>query len=495
VGYPPKDYLFFDAIIQQQNKALEILKRKSKWITIVVGGITKNRTFGARLKNEAFILQNGQRYTYTKQLLPNYDIFDEHRYFEPGRDPLILKMGGSKCGFTICEDIWTRSDTPEHTYPIDPLERYKTQNIDLMINISASPFELGKLEERHKLLSHVSKSLTCPLIYVNQCGANDDLIFDGGAFIYNAQGQLIFQSNRFDDHLAIFDFKKPQELLVPTTQTVAEELSNALVLGIKDYTRKTGFKQVVLGLSGGIDSALVAHLATLAVGHENVLAVMLPSRYSSKGSITDAERLAKNLKIKTFSIKIDDLHKDYEKLFKKIFDKKVHDLTSQNIQARIRGNILMAISNNEGRLLLNTTNKSELAMGYGTLYGDLCGGLAVLADVTKTQVYELAKWINREKEIIPNAIITKAPSAELKPNQKDTDSLPPYEILDPWLVQFVHKQEVPPNLKQDLFSSNKLAQLIFKSEYKRFQSPLGLRVTSKAFGSGRRFPIAAKIDV
>lgn len=493
IGYPPKDYLFYKPFLNQQNKALDVIKRRSKKIVVVLGGFAQNRGTGAPFKNELFIFQNGQRYTYTKQLLPNYGVFDEHRYFEPGRDPLILKIHGKKCGFSICEDIWATSQTPEHRYVYDPLSRYEKNKIDLLINCSASPFEVGKLKLRHELLHGIAQRLNCGVIYVNQSGANDDLIFDGGSYVYNAQGQLLFEHELFREHLSIFDLSHHKQAMTPVILSEVEQMSHALILGLRDYCHKTGFRNVLLGLSGGIDSALVAWLAAQALGHENVLAVLLPSRYSSKQSLSDAQKLVERLKIKSLTIKIEDLHKEYEKIFKKIFGKKTLDLTEQNIQARIRGNLLMAISNNEHRLLLNTTNKSEMACGYGTLYGDLCGGLAVLSDVDKLQVYELARWINREAEMIPKEIIAKAPSAELKPNQRDTDSLPPYELLDPWLKEFIIDRVLPGHWQHNNLTSQQLAALVLRAEYKRQQAPIGLRISKTAFGSGRRFPIAANL--
>lgn len=491
IGYPPKDYLYFDRVKENQTSVLLKLKRKSKKITIVAGGIATHKGEGLPLKNCAYVFQNGQQYQYAKRLLPNYDVFDERRYFEPGDEILKIKIGGKKFGFTICEDIWYQEEKLKNRYPQNPLADYAGQNLDYLINISASPFEVGKKERRVKQFSQVAEQLNCSLIYVNQVGANDDIIFDGGALIFDHKGQIVFQAENFCERLFIFDTEKlqPQKINTPPE---AEQIRKALTLGIRDYVHKSGFSQVLLGLSGGVDSALVAVLATEALGADNVLGVILPSRYSHPSSETDALNLAKNLKIKTQTIAIEPIHKMYEESFEKIFGPgQTKDITAQNIQARIRGNILMAIANNTGRLLLNTTNKSEMAMGYGTLYGDMCGALAVLSDVSKTRVYQLCHHINKDHEVIPKNTLEKEPSAELKPNQKDSDSLPPYNVLDPILQQFVETQNIPP--KPLPHQVDKILNTVMINEYKRDQAPIGLKITEKAFGVGRRMPIVGNL--
>lgn len=495
IGYPPRDYLYYPSLLTHQNRCFARLKTRSKKITIVLGGISRNPGKGLKLRNTAFIFKNGQQHVYAKQLLPNYDVFDEFRYFEPGERPLRIKIGGKKFGITVCEDIWARDPALATRYHKDPVPEYAKYKLDYLINISASPFELDKRDRRRKLLSDVARRLDCHVIYVNQCGGNDDLIFDGGAIVTNRKGEIILQEAEFEERLVIFDadqHKVPLKLSKPDPN---ELLKKALVMGIRDYVRKSGFSQAVIGLSGGIDSSLVACLATQALGPDNVLGVTLPSRYSSRGSVRDSRELAKNLGITIQEISIEPIHKAFEGLFFKMFQGKVKDLTRQNIQARIRGNILMAISNNTGRLLLNTSNKSEMAMGYGTLYGDMCGALAVIIDLTKTQTYALARFINSERNVIPQSVFDKPPSAELKRRQKDMDTLPPYEILDPMVEDFITHHEIKKTSQNKRYPIEEVVQKILQSEYKRYQVPPGLKVTGKAFGSGRRIPIAASLQI
>lgn len=507
VGYPPRDLLFYEVIHRQQGEALRWLKERSKRLAIVCGGVLKNRAPGQPFFNAALVFQNGRQNSYAKRLLPNYDVFDESRYFEPGNEPLLLKLGGRKLGLTVCEDIWCSEPRLKRRYALDIVTEYARKRVDTLINISASPFETGKLERRHALLSRVARQHHVGVIYVNQVGGNDDLVFDGGACAYDFRGRVVMRSPSFAEGMFIYDDTiggtnangdTSRDANAGVDVAVLPErlaaLHDALVLGLRDYVRKTGHTRVVLGLSGGMDSALVAALAARALRPENVLGVLLPSRFSSPGSLSDAQAVAKNLGIATQTIPIEQVHHCFEAAFAQLFGNNgTRDLTGQNIQARIRGSLLMAISNNEDRLLLNTTNKSEMAMGYGTLYGDMCGALAVISDLTKTQVYELGRFINRERAVIPEAVFTKPPSAELKPGQKDTDALPPYDILDPWLSELINRQrlgrggvgELPP----------KIARQVLQAEYKRRQAPIGLKVSAKAFGSGRRFPIAARVDI
>ncbi|MBF0107252.1 MAG: NAD+ synthase [Deltaproteobacteria bacterium] len=522
IGYPPKDYLFYKQLIEEQNQSLVRLRRKSKKIAIITGGVTLNRGIGAPFKNTAFIMINGQQHVYTKQLLPNYDVFDESRYFEAGTEPLVLKIGGKKFGLSVCEDIWSYEKDTKKRYRINPVEGYKNQALDFFVNIAASPFELDKLTRRKELLYRVADDLDCTVVFVNQSGGNDDLVFDGGALVVGPARQTLFQSPLFEDNVFVYDTGSPVNGGVDQVTHLTLTRSNssilrgvhphsvdcdiptypdnrmalllkALITGTRDYCHKTGFKQVVLGLSGGVDSALTAFIASQALGAENVLGVMLPSRYSSKGSLTDAKKLARNLQMAVQPLEINTIHKALEKTLRQIFKKNVSDITAQNIQARIRAVILMAIANNTNRLLLNTSNKSEAAMGYGTLYGDMCGALAVIGDLTKTQIYELCRHINREREIIPAEIINKAPSAELKPNQKDTDSLPPYPVLDPIVEDFIDRFVINKKNTGSNFTATEIVQKILANEYKRYQAPPCLKVTGKAFGTGRRMPIAAKV--
>lgn len=499
LGYPPRDLLCLSSLLlKQQMTWLSLFKRKSKKIAIILGGVSKNIGWGRSLHNTAFIFINGSQHVYHKMLLPNYDVFDECRYFEPGNKPLILKLGGHKIGITICEDIWGEDPLLKNLYSVNPLNFYAKKNLDFIINISASPYEMDKIERREILLKQTAIKLKVGIIYVNQCGANDDLIFDGGCLVTTAHGDCILETESFCEDLIVFDtkisVKNPKPRLRETEKQKIQKALSALTLGIRDYFKKTGHKTAVLGLSGGIDSALVAYLACQALGENAVTGLLLPSRYSSDGSVSDSLKLAQNLKIKTVTLNIDSTHQSFEKDFATLFGKTgTLDLTAQNIQARIRGSFLMAYANNTGALLLNTTNKSEMAMGYGTLYGDLCGALAVLSDVPKTLVYEMADVINEKQKIIPQSIVTKAPSAELKPNQKDTDSLPPYEELDPILQEWIDNQTVPESTPSQQKNLNDLLNQIMRNEYKRHQAPLGLKISRKAFGSGRRYPIVAKL--
>ncbi|MCP5463582.1 MAG: NAD+ synthase [Deltaproteobacteria bacterium] len=489
IGYPPRDYLFFKTLLQQQQKGLKKLLPLSQKIMIVLGGYSQNKNPGKHFHNELFVLHKGKIKKYAKHLLPHYDVFDEQRYFEPGTQELIITHKGQKIGFSICEDIWLNESKTKRFYTNSPLNHYAKAKLDFLINISASPFESDKIDRRQNLLKSVAKQCGCHLVYVNQVGGNDDLIFDGGSTVVNASGKVLFQSERFVEEVFYWDSQATQTTAIKNPKAnKTTHIKKALALGLRDYVIKSGFKKVCLGLSGGIDSAVVAALAVEALGKENVLGILMPSRYSSKGSVTDSKALAKNLGIKTKTIAIKAPHNTLEKLLKKELGS-LSDLTEQNIQARIRGNILMAVSNNSGALLLNTTNKSELTMGYGTLYGDMCGALAVIGDLTKKQVYALAEDINAKQNIIPQAIITKAPSAELKPNQKDQDSLPAYSKLDRFVEEFTEGAELPKS------ASKKFVKAMMINEYKRFQAPPVLKVSGKAFGPGRRFPLVGKISL
>lgn len=495
IGYPPKDYLYYENLFKQQSKALNQIKRKSRKITIIVGGYALNTKRGRPFKNVAYIFQNGQSHIYDKQLLPNYDVFDECRYFEPGTKPLRIKIAGKWVGLTVCEDIWFSEKKLEKRYHNDPILRYRSMKLDYLINISASPFEFNKQQRRENLLKFVAKKSNATLIYLNQSGANDDLIFDGGTYVLNKQGQLLFSNADFSETLQVYDDQEKRSTPAESPADI-ENLRQALIVGIRDYVHKTGFEDVVIGLSGGVDSALVTVLACEALGASHVLCVLMPSRYSSEGSIQDSLQLVQKLGCSHKLISIENLHQAFESLFSSVFKNQIHDLTSQNIQARIRGNILMAISNNERCLLLNTTNKSEMAMGYGTLYGDMCGALAVISDLTKTQIYQLCRHINNKPNpVIPDAILTKAPSAELKPNQKDSDSLPPYDLLDKLVVDFVDHHAVQDHLKSIGQDSKRALRQILINEYKRKQAPIGLKVSEKSFGTGRRFPIVGRLEL
>lgn len=498
IGYPPKDLLYNPDFLETSYSALnELILPETNDIGVIVGIATKDKEKDYMLHNSALLLYNGKIIGQAdKTLLPNYDVFDEQRYFEPAKSRTCFDFKGMRLAVNICEDIWNDKDFWERPrYDIDVLEEQYKLNPDIFINISASPYNLGKQELRTKMVKQISKKYKLPLIYVNQVGGNDELIFDGNSFAINSNGDRVVNLRSFSEDIAFVDTENLDEL--KPLQEIKEDISwvhDALILGLRDYFRKTGFKKAVVGLSGGIDSAVTCALAVKALGRENVLGVSMPSRYSSEGSKDDARDLAQNLGIQYRVIPIEDVFKSYISIFNK--DGNVlGDLAEENLQARIRGNYLMFISNREGYMVLTTGNKSEIAVGYCTLYGDMSGGLAVISDVPKTMVYELAKYINRGKIIIPLSTIEKAPSAELRPNQKDTDSLPPYEILDDILKSYIEDDKSISEIIADGYDEDLVRDVIRKvnnAEYKRKQAAPGLKVTTKAFGVGRRMPIAQR---
>lgn len=498
IGYPPKDLLYNPDFLESSYGALyEIILPETNGIGVIVGTATKDKEKDYLLHNSALLLYNGKIIGQAdKTLLPNYDVFDEQRYFEPAKERTCFDFKGMRLAVNICEDIWNDKDFWERPrYDIDVLEEQYKLNPDIFINISASPYNLGKQELRTRMVKQISKKYKLPLIYVNQVGGNDELIFDGNSFAINSNGDRVVNLKSFSEDMAFIDTENLDEL--KPLQEIKEDISwvhDALILGLKDYFRKTGFKKAVVGLSGGIDSAVTCALAVKALGRENVLGVSMPSRYSSEGSKDDARDLAQNLGIQYRVIPIEDVFKSYISIFNKDGDV-LGDLAEENLQARIRGNYLMFISNREGYMVLTTGNKSEIAVGYCTLYGDMSGGLAVISDVPKTMVYELAKYINRDKIIIPLSTIEKAPSAELRPNQKDTDSLPPYEILDDILKLYIEDDKSISEIVSEGYDEDIVRDVIRKvnnAEYKRKQAAPGLKVTTKAFGVGRRMPIAQK---
>lgn len=497
-GYPPRDFLEFEDFIDKCYKSIEDIAAKCKGIAAVVGGPSRNTDqHGKSLYNSAFFLADGKIQAIChKTLLPTYDIFDEYRYFEPNDTFSLINYKGYKFALTICEDLWNVSENP--IYKKNPLEEF-TDYPDFIINIAASPFHYKQEEIRKTILIENANKYKLPIFYVNHVGAQTELLFDGGSMVINPTGEIAGELEYFKEDQEHFDLdsviydKNFETPLAPKSDTA--QIYNALVMGIKNYFDKLGFKKAILGLSGGIDSAVTLALAVDALGAENVRAVMLPSRFSSDHSVDDSEKLVQNLGCASDHISIEEAFKTFENTLSGVFEGTNFGLAEENIQARARAVVLMAISNKFGYILLNTSNKSEAAVGYGTLYGDMCGGLSVLGDVYKMQVYDLARYINSDKEIIPENIINKPPSAELRPGQKDSDSLPGYEILDKVLYQYIEMRKSPQDIIKMGFDENivkKTLKLVNTNEYKRHQAPPILRVSSKAFGMGRRMPIVAK---
>ena len=496
-GYPPRDLLLRRHFVEQNLKLVNRLAAATGKTAMLVGFVGKNeRQPGREITNAVALLQQGRILaTRTKALLPTYDVFDEDRYFEPAVENVPVEFNGRKVGLTICEDMWNDEDFwDERRYHQNPPAQLVSNGATILFNNSASPWHLGKNETRHRMLSQLAAKTARPVVYCNLVGGNDELIFDGSSMAFNASGQLIAHGKLLEEDLVVFDIDAAQPIQPP--EICAEEMIyRALVMGVRDYLHKCGFKSAVLGLSGGIDSALTAVIAVGALEKENVRGISLPSQFSSQGSLDDARQLAANLGIQYDVIPIQPPFEAVKRQLQKVFTSRTEDSTEENIQARLRGVVLMAMSNKFGSLLLTTGNKSEIAVGYCTLYGDMNGGLAVINDVPKTMVYRVAKWVNRDREIIPAASITKAPSAELRPNQTDQDSLPPYDVLDAILEHYVVNlrgtREIVA-LGFDEATVKQVVRLIDTSEYKRRQAAPGLKVTSKAFGVGRRIPIAQR---
>lgn len=498
-GYPPRDLVEKPSFLEHNRRALEELARSLPPIPTVVGFVGRARAeTGKSATNSAALLAEGRiQFEQAKTLLPTYDVFDETRHFAPGAPRGPFAFCGSRLALTICEDCWNdRFFWPRQLYRRDPVEELMGQGTDLLINISASPFSAGKRQLRLAMVQALAQRYQVPVVMVNQVGGNDSLIFDGSSVGIDATGKLCAQAHSFAEDLVVFDTVSGQGELHPQPGEGVEEIYAALVLGTRDYVHKCGFQRAIVGLSGGIDSSVVAALAVAAVGAENVLGVGMPGPYSSIESLRDAQALAKNLGIRFLTLRIDEAFAAYRTTLAEGFRGTEEDVTEENLQARIRGNLLMALANKFGALVLSTGNKSELAVGYCTLYGDLAGGLAVISDVPKMLVYELGGYINRERELIPAASFTKAPSAELRPGQTDQDSLPPYDVLDKILKGYIEDGETPEAIaQQHQFSLPLVHQVINRvdrSEYKRYQAPPGLKVTAKAFGLGRRLPIAHK---
>jgi NAD+ synthetase len=500
-GYPPRDLLQRPDFIDANLVALAETAKQTGAVPLCVGFVDKNsEPPGRALKNSAAVLQNGKIiWRTTKSLLPTYDVFDEDRYFEPAKKVEPFVFNGRKLGLTICEDIWNDEDFwPERLYRRDPVKELISQGAEMILNISASPWHDGKEKTRLEMLRRVARDEKIPLAQVNAVGANDELIFDGHSVALDAHGELLALGQDFAEEILVVDLQESGKRKAESGNDFPpreELLFSALSLGIRDYVRKCGFKSVIIGLSGGIDSALVAVLGADALGAENVLGVAMPARYSSSGSLTDAELLAKNLGLRYEVLPIEPAFNAVEKQLEKVFAGTKRNEAEENIQSRLRGVTLMALSNKFGALVLTTGNKSEMAVGYCTLYGDMNGALAPIADVLKTDVYKIACWVNRDREIIPSASITKPPSAELRPGQTDQDSLPPYEILDAILDFYVVKNLSKPEIVARGFDAavvNDVVNKINFSEYKRRQAAPGLKVSPRAFGMGRRIPVAQK---
>ena len=527
IGYPPRDLLLNPSFIAAAGAQLQQLAQAlPPKLAVIAGTVVPNANAvqlgGKSLFNSAVLLQNGAvKKVFHKRLLPTYDVFDEDRYFEPGENSNYFSIGELKIGVTICEDLWNNEEFwGKRSYAGDPVSDLVKLGVDLVVNLSASPYSAGKRGVRSAMLQHSVIRCGIPIIYANQIGGNDDIIFDGSSFAVNRKGDLIQVLASFETDLAVLEYDAAKQDLVGSNQQSAAgieaaplsfypavgnaEIWAALVLGVRDYVRKCGFSKVVLGLSGGIDSALVAAIASCAIGPENVLGVLMPSPYSSDHSVNDALELARNLGIAIAQLPIGDLMKTYDRTLADLFVNTTFGIAEENIQSRIRGNLLMAISNKFGHLLLSTGNKSEMSVGYCTLYGDMNGGLAVISDVPKTRVYSLCRWLNSEfqngkddaqlvKEIIPVNIINKAPSAELKPGQVDQDSLPAYDVLDDILQRFIEQHESAQQIiaaGHDEAVVKRVVKLVTQAEFKRRQAAPGLKISDRAFGTGWRMPIA-----
>ncbi|MBU1003340.1 MAG: NAD+ synthase [Proteobacteria bacterium] len=503
MGYPPRDLLLSPSFIDNALLQMDELARQlAHSLPVLVGTATPNkRAVGRPLHNSAALLRAGKiEALFHKSLLPTYDVFDEDRYFEPGPGPGCFELNGRLLAVTICEDLWNDNDFWKKTrYSGDPMASPSIRNAELVLNLSASPFTVGKQHVRQEMLSWAAKKHAKPILYANQVGGNDDLIFSGRSMAFGADGRLKAQAKAFAEDLLLVDTGSQSGRIEADDYSPESETWRALVLGTRDYVSKCGFKKALLGLSGGIDSALTAAVATEALGPDNVLGVLMPSPYSSQGSIDDSLALAKNLGIATMTLPIGPLMQGFDQTLAQAFEGLAPGIAEENIQARIRGNLLMALSNKFGSILLTTGNKSELAVGYCTIYGDMSGGLAVISDVPKTLVFDVCHWLNKLKgcEVVPPPIIHKAPSAELRPNQKDQDCLPPYDVLDPIIHRLVVLRESRDEVVAAGFERvivDQVASLLRGAEFKRRQAAPGLKITDRAFGTGWRMPLAARIQ-
>lgn len=500
-GYPPDDLLDYKMFVDKCESTINEIATYSKGIEVLIGGVEKNKSgLGRSVYNTVFHLKDGEIVNrIQKTLLPSYDIFNEARYFEPAEHPKVIKSDVLDAAVTVCEDLWQEANEFEYITDIDGF--LQKSGCNFLINLSASPFNQGKVEQREELLKEKAKRLGVPLVYVNQVGAHTEIIFDGGSLAINKGGEITARLPQFSEGIIYVDENgNPKHGISEPICVYESEIAqkhDAIVFGIREYFSKMNFKTAVLGSSGGIDSALVQALATIALGKENVNAVLMPSDFSSTGSIEDAKKLSENLGNNWNIVPIGKIYDGYVSTLEPIFSGKSFDITEENLQARARGMILMAISNKFGHILLNTSNKSEMAVGYSTLYGDMCGGLSPIGDVYKTDVYKLSEYVNRNGIVIPREIIEKAPSAELRPGQKDSDSLPDYNLLDSILEQYIEQQKSLSEITSMGFDkelAERVLKLINNSEYKRWQSPPILRVTTKAFGTGRRIPLVARYN-
>jgi NAD+ synthetase len=494
-GYPPQDLVFKSRFVPETWEAITSLHQQVGRVPLLVGYVDFNPSqTGKQFVNACAVLQQGQPIRKIfKTRIPTYDVFDEARYFEPATHREPIDLAGRRVGVTICEDIWTEKFLKRELYHQDPVADLVAQGADVIVNLSSSPFHVGKATLRITMVSELATKFQVPFYYCNLIGGNDELIFDGNSFVIDKGGRLVANLAPFEEEVSVLNAGHPTNRFVE--QSPEEEIYRALVLGVRDYFLKCGFRTAVLGLSGGIDSAVTAVIATDALGRENVATVSMPSQYSSQGSLDDAETLARNLGIPRYVLPIKEPFEVLKGQFKEVFAGKREDTTEENMQSRLRGLTLMALSNKFGHLLLTTGNKSELSVGYCTIYGDMCGGLAVISDVPKTMIYRLARWINRQREIIPSNSITKSPSAELKLNQTDQDTLPPYEILDAVLQLYVEEQLSPEDIIEKGYPADTVRWIqhhVDSNEYKRRQAAPGLKVTSLAFGIGWRMPIAQR---
>ena len=501
-GYPPRDLVERPSFVARNRETVERIAAETNGIAVICGLVTPAESeTGKSVMNSAALLQDGKvAFVQSKMLLPTYDVFDEMRNFAPAKSQDVFSFCGNRMALTICEDAWNdKLFWPKRLYTVDPIEALVRAGGNFVLNISSSPFWIGKRELRRDMLVAIARHHKVPVALVNQVGGNDSLVFDGSSIVLNAEGNVIAQGKSFEEDLVFFDSKTLTGDIHEQIEGEEASVYAALVLGTRDYMRKCGFQKAIIGLSGGIDSALTAVIAADAVGPENVIGVGMPGPYSSPGSIDDARALAKNLAIRFELLLINRTFEAYRETLREVFAGRKEDVTEENIQSRARGTLLMSLSNKFGAIVLSTGNKSELGVGYCTLYGDMVGGLAVISDVPKTLVYRLSRYVNSRRPVIPEATLEKPPSAELRPNQKDSDSLPPYEVLDAVLEDYVEAahsaEQIAADHGFDLEVVRRVVRMVDRAEYKRQQAAPGIKISAKAFGYGRRFPIAAKSEV